>query len=847
MENVIAGEAESSSLDADASAVRVRTVAEDGFTLIEVLVAVAVFAAVGGALLFASAGFGRSLRQSAAVQAASTATATTVDALERDGRSSIAIFTPNADVADHANADGHEVDFYTRDASGSASFTAYCFKAAAASCSSGQSVASVALYRYAWGALPQNGGGGATLSGTVAENVQSFSAKTVAASALLDPAQNPTSAAYFSSIGVLHANDVARQTGYPGVLAGNRVTIVTLASAAGPRAIHLLAGSRPTRRQIVVATYTPPPNALSVSAPGGGSSIAFANPLAPAQSITISEPNYGTRSTTPAQVYTVVGTTCADNASAAPTSITPAPDGSGTGALAVQPDVKAQPAPVSCSVVVSDNSAQTQTIAVTIGQTYALTASAPGPGRVGQTGVFTVTERNYPTQPFAIALSGACANPTVLASVQSGGSYVEQVQATYASSGTCAVSATDGYGQVATSSTPVYQGALYVLAVTSGPTPSAIAPGQTAVFSAAATQAHNGVAPGTPASVPVSVTGSSGPCSVAQLGSAQFSVTALGSGTCTVTVAADATAVAGATTQNSPTTVSVTAGGVALSPGAASAGGATATTLALTSTPPTGGTGAGYAVSYLLGAAAQCSGVAFACTVGGLAPATTYTFTPVYSDGSGATVAGAPFSGTTLAAGGGPAPSPTPTAVGSAPSPAPSPASSVVTVAYYDGVYTHVTSAVCSSGFPTKYETTVSHSEIIGAVLAPAPATAVPVNAIVTATNATGCSARATQTTFALQPTSSPYSPQSSAPDATELGQRVVTDLLIYCTGHGGDCPFGFLEYAPGIISDSAMASDLAAVFEKMAALYTNSPSPDNLIYSARYTATSTDGSIWFI
>jgi hypothetical protein len=255
-------------------------------------------------------------------------------------------------------------------------------------------------------------------------------------------------------------------------------------------------------------------------------------------------------------------------------------------------------------------------------------------------------------------------------------------------------------------------------------------------------------------------------------------------------------------------------------------------------------------VSYLLGSAAQCSGVAYGCTVGGLAPATTYSFTPVYSDSSGATVAGAAFSGTTLAAGGGPVPSPTPTVLTGQPPGTPSPAppgSTVAAVAYYDGVYTHVTSAVCGSGFPTKYETTSSHTEIIGAVLAAAPPTAVPPSAMVTATSATGCSSRATQTTYLLEPTASPYSPQSSDPDAAELAQRVVADVQIYCTVHASDCPFGFLEYAPGVISDSTMASDLAAVFEKMAAQYSSAPSPDNLIYSARYTATSTNGTSWFI
>jgi len=61
--------------------------------------------------------------------------------------------------------------------------------------------------------------------------------------------------------------------------------------------------------------------------------------------------------------------------------------------------------------------------------------------------MFTISEQNYPTIPFTIALSGPCSSPTVVWSAQSGGTYVEQVQVLYTAVGTCTVRATDAYGQ----------------------------------------------------------------------------------------------------------------------------------------------------------------------------------------------------------------------------------------------------------------------------------------------------------------------------------------------------------------------------------------------------------------
>jgi prepilin-type N-terminal cleavage/methylation domain-containing protein len=548
--------------------------AEDGFSLLEVLLGIAIFAMLAGSFLFAATSYGKSLRQSAAVEAATTSATTLVDSVERDARSATAIFTPAVDVANHSNADGHELDFYTRSAAGSGTFQAYCFKAGASTCDGAQRNGSLGLYRYAWSALPQNSGTGATYAGSVADNMTAFSSKTVAASVLLDSAQNPTTAAYFSKIGVTSANDVARQTGYPGVLAGNQVTIVTIANSVATRSIHLLAGAQPTRRQIVVATYTPPPNAMTVNG-SNAANINFANPLAAAQSVNLTEPNYGTRATSPAQVYNVIGSSCSNVANYSPNpTIAPASDGSGQATMSLQPVVHAAPAGESCSVVVADNSNQTVTVNVAIGQTYAPSATGPAPGRPGQVGMFTISEQNYPTIPFTIALSGPCSSPTVVWSAQSGGTYVEQVQVLYTTVGTCTVRATDAYGQTT----------------------------------------NAGVAITWPA----------------------------------------------------------------LNPGAGNVAGSSAASMLLDSSAPSGGSGNGYAVSYLdSNGDVLCSKVAYACTVTAyngapIVAGTSYTFTPAYVDGAGDSATGTAFSGSTP---GTPVGTPTPTAGPTAtPAPTPTPA-----------------------------------------------------------------------------------------------------------------------------------------------------------------------------
>ena len=80
-----------------------------------------------------------------------------------------------------------------------------------------------------------------------------------------------------------------------------------------------------------------------------------------------------------------------------------------------------------------------------------------------------------------------------------------------------------------------------------------------------------------------------------------------------------------------------------LIPGAAGVTAATVTSLTFNSSPPSGGSGLGYYVTYSI----SCGNVAYSCTVGGLMAATRYVITPTYHDSVGDTVAGTPFAGVT--------------------------------------------------------------------------------------------------------------------------------------------------------------------------------------------------------
>ena len=104
----------------------------------------------------------------------------------------------------------------------------------------------------------------------------------------------------------------------------------------------------------------------------------------------------------------------------------------------------------------------------------------------------------------------------------------------------------------------------------------------------------------------------------------------------------------------------------ALAPGSPSGSAASTTSANLNSSGPSGGTAAGYSVTYhFSGGAVACGPVGYACTINGLAPGTAYTFYATYTDSVGDQANSGIFGVTTLTP---PPPTPTP-----APTPTPTP------------------------------------------------------------------------------------------------------------------------------------------------------------------------------
>jgi hypothetical protein len=435
---------------------------ESAFTSMELLMTAGVFVLV---LAAAVVGFGtvsHTARAAAFNEAGKAAAQAVVDALSRDCASAIACFTPSNDVGNHSNTDGHEVAFYTRDAHGTGKFWSYCYKAKGTSnCVGSPAAGTVTLYGpYAWNALPQNGGTGVPTMGAVAANITGFTASTITASQLLNTTTNPLTAAIFVQAGYTSIVNVQRQTGYPGVLAGNNVTIVRLATQGLTREVHLLAGVRPTHVTTIIGQITPPPNAMTTI--GSLTNYAWTNPLGAAVSFGVAENNYGTRTTSPAQIYTTSSNTCTNYLQGGDAAtLTPVTDGTGDAAFMLSPIIKTEPSGVNCQLVYVDNMGQAATFHFTVGQTYAPTASA-GAGSYYNTNtiVFTAAEQNYEPPAagggFTAATAGACSAPSLASDSFAGGVYTAVYNVSGSGQhGACTLTITDAYGQQASASTQV--------------------------------------------------------------------------------------------------------------------------------------------------------------------------------------------------------------------------------------------------------------------------------------------------------------------------------------------------------------------------------------------------------
>lgn len=210
-----------------------------GFTLVEILVSTAIAVTIGIALaafVHAIAGWGVRAATATNAQAA-------LDGLtERwyaQSATAWSVFTPATDVLRRSNADGHEFDIATVDSLRRPSFRAYRYDAAAHT-----------LTEYAY-ASP----GSVPVTGNAIANVSELDAHTYPAAALADSA-SPAYDPLFAGANIENA-DVAVGLGTE-ALAGNRITLVHIASAQEARTIVLSSATAPSNFTIVL-TYTPPP------------------------------------------------------------------------------------------------------------------------------------------------------------------------------------------------------------------------------------------------------------------------------------------------------------------------------------------------------------------------------------------------------------------------------------------------------------------------------------------------------------------------------------------------------------------------------------------------------------
>jgi len=204
---------------------------ERGFTLIEVVIAAGVAVALGAALLYLTRVMLWGSKVMAAQQAAYIQLTHLLETWDAESTSSLAIFVPVSDVLGGSNADGHELDFYSRDASRLGHFWAYRWD---------PSSSTLQRYTYATpGSVP-------TATDPPLSGILAFQA-------VRKPASNLAPAFLAGYV----AHDVVVNFGYPGVDGGNAIVDVTVADSRDRFELELLPGTMTSGFEVVVATFDP--------------------------------------------------------------------------------------------------------------------------------------------------------------------------------------------------------------------------------------------------------------------------------------------------------------------------------------------------------------------------------------------------------------------------------------------------------------------------------------------------------------------------------------------------------------------------------------------------------------
>ncbi len=212
-----------------------------GFTLVELVIGAAIAAvAIGGLVVFASrltqttSALGTRVQSQSAVERF-------MERVAAEAASAWAVYVPLTDVNGNANADGHEIDFFTEDGSHRPYSWAYTFDAAQKR---------VTRYAFAPGSPPS--------AGEVLAPIDAFGASTVAVTQLgtIDPLFAGTTATP-----VTYAFDAS-----PSAIGGNALIRLQIHASGVDRSELLASGSAPTTFTVIVK-YTPSPTPIVTPTP----------------------------------------------------------------------------------------------------------------------------------------------------------------------------------------------------------------------------------------------------------------------------------------------------------------------------------------------------------------------------------------------------------------------------------------------------------------------------------------------------------------------------------------------------------------------------------------------------
>jgi hypothetical protein len=219
---------------------------ERGFSLIELTIAAALFVMTIGTAFAALVMTGNVIRSAAATPHGSDAVDRQAVEFRAEAATASAVFVPPFDLHGASNADGHEVDFYSKGQANRDVFWRYVFDSASST-----------LRRYDYDPKAQAPGGvrdarSGAIDGEASypeiPDVTAFSARSIEANELADPAKNRY-AAIFPRVPngePVSLNDPANGRDVAGLVGGNRVVEIQLANHKAARVVHVAAGTMPT-------------------------------------------------------------------------------------------------------------------------------------------------------------------------------------------------------------------------------------------------------------------------------------------------------------------------------------------------------------------------------------------------------------------------------------------------------------------------------------------------------------------------------------------------------------------------------------------------------------------------